>query len=54
MNYNIPLLLTNKKDIIMLSLIIPSPQCMIGAQFDAYFKPLMEELKLLWEVGVHV
>jgi hypothetical protein len=26
----------------------------IGAQFDTYLEPLMEDLKLLWEVGVHV
>jgi hypothetical protein len=38
----------------MLSLIIPDPQRVIGAQFDTYLEPLMEELKLLWEVGVHV
>jgi hypothetical protein len=25
-----------------------------GAKFDTYLEPLMEELKLLWEVGVHV
>jgi hypothetical protein len=54
MNYNIPPWLTMKKHIIMLCFIIPSQQCVIGEQFDAYLEPLVEELMLLWEVGVHV
>jgi hypothetical protein len=38
----------------MSSFIILGPQCVIGAQFDTYLEPLMEELKLLRGVGVHV
>ncbi len=53
MNYNIPPWLTNKKLFIMLSFIIPNPRCVTNAQFDTYLEPSMEELKLLWEVGVH-
>jgi hypothetical protein len=36
----------------ILSLIIPKPNCVIGEAFDVYLEPLVEELKLLWEVGV--
>jgi hypothetical protein len=38
----------------MLSLIILSLQCVIGEQFDTYLEPLVEELKLLLEVGILV
>jgi hypothetical protein len=53
MNYILPWL-TMKRHFIMLSLIILGPQYVIGEQFDTYFEPLVEELKLLLEVGVPV
>jgi hypothetical protein len=36
----------------MLSFIIPKPICITGEIFDIYLQPLVDELKLLWEVGV--
>jgi hypothetical protein len=51
MNYNTPPWLITKKHFIILSLIIPGMQCVTS---DTYLEPLVEELKLLWEVGIHV
>jgi hypothetical protein len=38
----------------MLSLIIPSPQSITGEHFDVYLEPMLDELKMLWEVGIDV
>jgi hypothetical protein len=54
LNYNIPPWLTTKKHFVMLSLIIPSLRSIIGEHFDVYLKPLLDELKMLWEVGIDV
>lgn len=52
MNYNIPPWLTIKKFFIMLGLLIPGPQAVIGEHIDVYLSPLVEELKELWLDGV--
>jgi hypothetical protein len=52
LNYNILPWLTTKKHFVMLSLIIPSPQSIMGEHFDVYLKPMLDELKMLWEVGI--
>jgi hypothetical protein len=38
----------------MLSLIIPSLKSFTGENIEVYLKPLVEELKELWETMVHV
>jgi hypothetical protein len=38
----------------MLSLIIPSLESIIGENINVYLEPLVEELKKLWKIGVHV
>jgi len=38
----------------MLSLIIPRPKFVIGENINTYFELLVEELKELWQNGVHV
>lgn len=38
----------------MLSLIILGLENIIGDNINLYLKPLVEELKELWEIGVHV
>jgi len=53
-NYNIPPWLTMKKHFIVLSLIILRPKFVKGENIDTYFKPLVEELKKLWQTGMHV
>ncbi len=42
------------KNFIMLSSIIPWLKSITGENIDIYFEPLMEELKQLWQNGVHV
>jgi len=54
MNYNIPPWMINKKYLIMLSFVILRPNCIIVEAFDVYLQPLVEELNLLWEVGVPI
>jgi len=54
LNYNIPPCLTTKKHFVMLSLIIPSPQSITGEHFDFYLETMLDELKMLWEVGIDV
>ncbi len=49
--YNLPLWLCLKKQFIFLSLIIPGPKNPKN-NLDVYLQPLVEELKMLWEVGV--
>jgi hypothetical protein len=46
--------LTTKKHFMMLSLIIPEPIVITCEQFDIFIEPLMEELKMLWDVGVNM
>ncbi len=53
-NYNILPWLTTKKHFMMLSLIILEPIVITCEQFDIFIEPLMEELKMLWDVGVNV
>jgi hypothetical protein len=45
LNYNIPPWLTTQKHFVMLSLIIPGPQSVMGEHFGVYLKPLLDELK---------
>jgi hypothetical protein len=54
LNYNMPPWLTTQKHFIMLSLIILGLESIIGDNINVYLKPLVEELKELWEIGVHV
>jgi hypothetical protein len=54
LNYNMPPWLTTQKHFIMLSLIILGLENIIGDNINLYLKPLVEELKELWEIGVHV
>lgn len=49
--YNLPPTLCMKKPFTFLSLIIPGPKSPKG-NLDVYLQPLIEELKMLWEVGV--
>jgi hypothetical protein len=37
-----------------ISLIIPRPTTFTCEQFDIFIEPLVEELKMLWDVGVNV
>ncbi len=53
-NYNISPWLTTKKHFMMLSLIIPGPTVITCEQFDIFIEPLLEELKMLWDVGVNM
>ncbi|XP_042969114.1 uncharacterized protein LOC122301803 [Carya illinoinensis] len=41
-----------KDPYLMLSLLIPGPKA-LGNDIDVYLRPLIEELKFLWEVGVN-
>ncbi|XP_075659141.1 uncharacterized protein LOC142629026 [Castanea sativa] len=49
--YNLPPWLVMKEPYFMLSLLIPSPH-QPGNEIDIYLKPLVDELKELWEEGV--
>jgi hypothetical protein len=49
-----PAWLTTKKHFIMLSITILGLEFIIGDKIDVYIKPLVEELKNLWEIGVHL
>ncbi|XP_074299529.1 uncharacterized protein LOC141630650 [Silene latifolia] len=51
--YNIPPWLTTKSKYIMLTLLISGPK-QPGNDIDVYLAPLIEDLKLLWNVGVEV
>ncbi|XP_042979992.1 uncharacterized protein LOC122310182 [Carya illinoinensis] len=50
--YNLPPWLCMKDPYLMLSLLIPGPKAP-GNDIDVYLRPLIEELKFLWEVGVN-
>ena len=52
LNYNLSPWMTTKKHFIMLSLIIPGKKSVTGENFDVYLEPLLDELKILWDVGV--
>ncbi len=54
LNYNILPWLTTKKHFVMLSLIILGLQFVTGEHFDVYLQPLLDELKMLWDVGIDV
>ncbi|XP_025640648.1 uncharacterized protein [Arachis hypogaea] len=49
--YNLPPWCCMKPEYVMMSLLIPGP-CSPGKSIDVYLQPLIEELKVLWEVGV--
>lgn len=51
MAYNLPPWLCMKQSYFMLSLIIPGPKGP-GNDIDVFLEPLIDELQLLWEVGV--
>ncbi len=54
LNYNIPPWLTTQKHFVMLSLIISGPRFVMGEHFGVYLEPLLDELKMLWVVGINV
>ncbi|KAL5552934.1 hypothetical protein UlMin_040335 [Ulmus minor] len=49
--YNLPPWLCMKPEYLMLSLLIPGPQSP-GKDIDVFLRPLIEELKELWENGI--
>ena len=49
--YNLPPWLCMKESFFMLSLLIPGPQAP-GKDIDVFLRPLIDELKQLWECGV--
>ena len=49
--YNIPPWLCMKITFMLLSLLISGPR-QPGNDIDVYLAPLIEDLKLLWEVGI--
>ena len=49
--YNLPPWLCMKRKFMLLSLLISGPQ-QPGNDIDVYLSPLIEDLKLLWEVGI--
>ncbi|XP_060969762.1 uncharacterized protein LOC133036989 [Cannabis sativa] len=49
--YNLPPWLCMKQPNFIMSLLIPGPEAP-GNNIDVYLEPLIEELKILWEVGV--
>lgn len=49
--YNLPPWKCMKEPFLMMSLLIPGPKSP-GKDIDAYLRPLVEELKELWDVGV--
>ena len=49
--YNLLLWLVMNEPYFMLSLLIPNPH-QLGNEIDIYLKPLVDELKELWEEGV--
>ncbi|KAL9247458.1 hypothetical protein vseg_020889 [Gypsophila vaccaria] len=51
--YNIPPWLTTKSKYILLTMLISGPK-QPGNDIDVYLAPLIEDLKLLWDVGVQV
>ncbi|XP_019267386.1 PREDICTED: uncharacterized protein LOC109244707 [Nicotiana attenuata] len=51
MNYNLSPWICMKSEYIMLSMIIPGPSSP-GNDIDVYLRPLIEELKELWETGI--
>src|ERR1051325_4571069 len=53
MIYNLPPWLCMKRKYMMLSMLIYGPK-QPGNDIDVYLKPLIEDLKILWENGVEV
>ncbi|XP_074271167.1 uncharacterized protein LOC141595093 [Silene latifolia] len=51
--YNLPPWLTTKSKYILLTMLISGPK-QPGNDIDVYLAPLIEDLKLLWDVGVEV
>ena len=49
--YNLPPSMCNKRPYMFLSLLIPGPSHP-GKHIDVYLRPLIDELKLLWDTGV--
>lgn len=50
-NYNLPPLLCMKRKFLMLSLLISGPR-QLGNDIDVYLAPLIDDLKILWDVGI--
>ncbi|XP_022862577.1 uncharacterized protein LOC111382773 [Olea europaea var. sylvestris] len=50
-SYNMPSWMCMKENIFMMSLLIPGPQAP-GKDIDIYLRPLIDELKYLWDRGV--
>ena len=53
MTYNLPPWLCVKRKFMMLTLLISGPK-QPGNDIDVYLAPLIDDLRLLWEVGVDV
>ena len=53
MIYNLPSWLCMKRKYMMLSMLISGPK-QPGNEIDVYLKPLIGDLKILWENGVEV
>ncbi|XP_028216513.1 uncharacterized protein LOC114398517 [Glycine soja] len=51
--YNLPLWLCMKRKYVMLSMMIPGPR-QPGNDIDVYLRPLIDDLRKLWEEGVDV
>jgi hypothetical protein len=51
--YNLPPSICMKRKYIMLSMMISGPK-QPGNDIDVYLSPLIEDLRMLWEEGVHV
>ena len=50
-SHNLPPWMCMKADYCMLSLLIPRSQS-LGNNIDVFLQPLIEELKVLWNLGV--
>ncbi|XP_027933729.1 uncharacterized protein LOC114189213 [Vigna unguiculata] len=50
--YNLPPSMCMKKEYIFLTLVIPGPKSP-GKSLDVYLRPLVDELKMLWDIGVN-
>jgi hypothetical protein len=46
--------MANHTKTVMLPFIIPSPQSIMGEHFGVYLEPLLDELKMLWAIGINV
>ncbi|KAK4428703.1 hypothetical protein Salat_1170100, partial [Sesamum alatum] len=49
--YNLPLYECMKEEYLMMSLLIPGPRAP-GKDIDVYLRPLIDELREMWDIGV--